>query len=80
MGADLFLCDPHRIVISGPTRLRGRRLDSRDLRSGMALTAAALAADGQSHLASLETVERGYANIVEKLRALGAEVERLSEE
>jgi UDP-N-acetylglucosamine 1-carboxyvinyltransferase len=80
MGADLFLCDPHRILISGPTQLRGRRLDSRDLRSGMALAAAALAADGQSRLASLETVERGYANVVEKLRALGAEVERLSED
>lgn len=76
MGADLFLCDPHRIVVSGPTPLRGRRLDSRDLRSGMALAAAALAADGESRLASLETVERGYANVVEKLRALGAAVER----
>jgi len=74
MGADLFLCDPHRIVVSGPARLRGRRLDSRDLRSGMALTAAALAADGESVIASLETVERGYANVVDKLRALGAEV------
>ena len=80
MGADLFLCDPHRIVISGPTRLRGRRLDSRDLRSGMALAAAALAADGESRLASLETVERGYANVVEKLQALGAEVERLDDD
>ncbi len=80
MGADLFLCDPHRIVVSGPTRLRGKRLDSRDLRSGMALTAAALAAEGQSRLASLETVERGYANVVEKLRALGAAVERDSED
>jgi UDP-N-acetylglucosamine 1-carboxyvinyltransferase len=76
MGADLFLCDPHRIVVSGLTRLRGKRLDSRDLRSGMALAAAALAADGESRLASLETVERGYANVVEKLRALGADVER----
>lgn len=74
MGADLFLCDPHRIVVSGPSRLRGRKLDSRDLRSGMALTAAALAAEGESVVASLETVERGYANVVEKLRALGAEV------
>ncbi|MBP1604013.1 MAG: murAA [Acidobacteria bacterium] len=80
MGADLFLCDPHRIVISGPTRLRGRRLDSRDLRSGMALAAAALAADGESRLASLETVERGYANVVEKLQALGAEVDRLDDD
>jgi UDP-N-acetylglucosamine 1-carboxyvinyltransferase len=80
MGADLFLCDPHRIVVSGPTRLRGKRLDSRDLRSGMALAAAALAADGQSRLASLETVERGYASVVEKLHALGAVVERVSED
>ena len=80
MGADLFLCDPHRIVVSGPTKLRGKRLDSRDLRSGMALAAAALAADGQSRLASLETVERGYASVVEKLRALGAAVERDSED
>ena len=80
MGADLFLCDPHRIVVSGPTRLRGKRLDSRDLRSGMALAAAALAADGQSRLASLETVERGYANVVEKMRALGAAIERDSQD
>src|SRR5438445_11750432 len=49
MSADLFLCDPHRIIVTGPRRLRGRQLDSRDLRSGMALIAAALAAAGQSH-------------------------------
>ena len=48
MRADLFLCDPHRIIVSGPTKLRGRHLDSRDIRSGMALIAAALAADGKS--------------------------------
>ena len=60
MSADLFLCDPHRIIVTGPRRLRGRPLDSRDLRSGMALIAAALAADGQSRLSPLETVERGY--------------------
>ena len=50
MSADLFLCDPHRIIVTGPQQLRGRPLDSRDLRSGMALIAAALAADGQSRL------------------------------
>src|SRR6186997_446212 len=50
MSADLFLCDPHRIIVTGPRRLRGRPLDSRDLRSGMALIAAGLAADGQSRL------------------------------
>ena len=77
MGADLFLCDPHRIIVTGPTRLRGRPLDSRDLRSGMALIAAALAADGESRLASLETVERGYARLVEHLQSLGAQVAKL---
>jgi UDP-N-acetylglucosamine 1-carboxyvinyltransferase len=76
MRADLFLCDPHRIIVSGPTRLRGRLLDSRDIRSGMALIAAALAADGQSTLTEVETVERGYGDLVERLRSLGAEVER----
>jgi UDP-N-acetylglucosamine 1-carboxyvinyltransferase len=75
MKADLFLCDPHRIIISGPTRLRGRDLDSRDIRSGMALIAAALAAHGVSHLAPLETVERGYSAVVERLQSLGAQVE-----
>ena len=76
MGADLFLCDPHRIIVTGRTRLRGRPLDSRDLRSGMALIAAALAADGQSRLSSLETVERGYGQLVERLKGLGAQVEK----
>jgi UDP-N-acetylglucosamine 1-carboxyvinyltransferase len=79
MRADLFLCDPHRIVVSGPTALRGRTLDSRDLRSGMALIAAALAAEGSSTLSPLETVERGYAEVVERLRSLGAQVEVLGE-
>jgi UDP-N-acetylglucosamine 1-carboxyvinyltransferase len=76
MSADFFLCDPHRIIVTGPRQLRGRALDSRDLRSGMALIAAALAADGESRLASLEMVERGYSRLVEHLTALGAKVER----
>jgi UDP-N-acetylglucosamine 1-carboxyvinyltransferase len=76
MRADLFLCDPHRIIVNGPTKLRGRSLDSRDLRSGMALIAAALAAEGESSVAPIETVERGYASLVERLRSLGAVVER----
>ena len=78
MAADLFLCDPHRIIVTGPCRLRGRPLDSRDLRSGMALIAAALAADGQSRLAPLETVERGYGRLVERLQGLGARVARMT--
>ena len=75
MGANLFLCDPHRMIVDGPARLMGRTLDSRDLRSGMALIAAALAAAGTSRIHPLETVERGYAQLVERLRALGARIE-----
>jgi UDP-N-acetylglucosamine 1-carboxyvinyltransferase len=77
MSADLFLCDPHRIIVSGPTRLRGKALDTRDLRSGMALAAAALTATGKSVLGPLETVERGYANVVRNLKSLGAQVEKV---
>lgn len=76
MRADLFLCDPHRIIVNGPTRLRGRTLDSRDIRSGMALVAAALAAEGESTVLEIETVERGYADLVSRLTSLGADVER----
>jgi UDP-N-acetylglucosamine 1-carboxyvinyltransferase len=77
MSADLFLCDPHRIIVTGARRLRGRPLDSRDLRSGMALIAAALAADGESRLSPLETVERGYGRLVQRLQELGAQVEKV---
>lgn len=77
MGADLFLCDPHRIIVTGPCKLRGKSLDSRDIRSGMALIAAALAADGQSRVEPLETVERGYSRLVERLQKLGASVAKV---
>jgi UDP-N-acetylglucosamine 1-carboxyvinyltransferase len=77
MGADLFLCDPHRMIVTGPRRLRGRPLDSRDLRSGMSLIGAALAADGESRVTPLETVERGYGQLVERLQGLGAKVAKL---
>src|SRR6266545_2340795 len=77
MSADLFLCDPHRIIVTGVQPLRGRVLDGRDLRSGMALIAAGLAADGQSRLSQLETVERGYGRLVERLQGLGAQVAKL---
>jgi UDP-N-acetylglucosamine 1-carboxyvinyltransferase len=77
MGADLFLCDPHRIIVTGPRQLRGKQLDSRDIRSGMALIAAALAARGQSRVDQLEVVERGYARLVDRLESLGAHVARV---
>ena len=79
MRADLFLCDPHRIIVTGPSKLKGRKLDSRDLRSGMALIAAGLAAEGQSRLSPLETVERGYGQLVERLKMLGAQVEQVEQ-
>ena len=74
MGANLFLCDPHRIIVEGGRALNGRTLDTRDLRSGMALIAAALAANGESRISPLETVERGYASVVDRLLSLGARV------
>jgi UDP-N-acetylglucosamine 1-carboxyvinyltransferase len=75
MGADLFLADAHRLIVTGPTQLRGgRTLDSRDLRSGMSLIAAGLAADGATRVHPLETVERGYSQLVERLQQLGARV------
>jgi UDP-N-acetylglucosamine 1-carboxyvinyltransferase len=77
MGADLFLCDPHRIIVTGPRQLKGKQLDSRDIRSGMALIAAALAARGQSRVDQLEVVERGYARLVERLSTLGGHVARV---
>ncbi len=76
MGADLFLCDSHRIIVTGKTSLRGRALDSRDIRSGMALIAASLVAKGDGKILEVETVERGYADLVNRLRSLGADVER----
>jgi UDP-N-acetylglucosamine 1-carboxyvinyltransferase len=79
MRADLFLCDPHRIIVTGPSRLRGRKLDSRDLRSGMALIAAALAAEGESRVNPLETVERGYGHLIERLKSLGAQVQQVEQ-
>jgi UDP-N-acetylglucosamine 1-carboxyvinyltransferase len=78
MGADMFLADAHRIIVTGATRLRGGRvLDSRDLRSGMSLIAAGLAAEGQTRVAPLETVERGYSQLVERLQGLGAKVAKV---
>jgi UDP-N-acetylglucosamine 1-carboxyvinyltransferase len=79
MGAQLFLCDPHRIIVTGPRKLRARALDGRDLRSGMALVAAALAADGESRVGPLETIERGYGRLVDRLQSLGADVSRVED-
>jgi UDP-N-acetylglucosamine 1-carboxyvinyltransferase len=77
MGANIILCDPHRAVISGATRLRGNKLVSPDIRAGMAMLIAALCAEGESEIGSIEQIDRGYERIDERLRALGARIERV---
>ena len=77
MGARVVLCDPHRAVVIGPSGLRGSVMESPDIRAGMALLIAALAAEGESRIHNIGQVERGYERIDVRLRALGAEIERI---
>jgi UDP-N-acetylglucosamine 1-carboxyvinyltransferase len=79
MGARIVLCDPHRALVSGPSRLRGSTVDSPDIRAGMAMLLAALCADGESTINNVGQIERGYERIDERLRALGAQIERVEE-
>ena len=74
MGANIVLCDPHRVVVSGPTRLSAAHLTSPDVRAGMALLMAALVANGTSHIDNAMQIERGYGGIVAKLQRLGADI------
>ncbi|GAB1431400.1 UDP-N-acetylglucosamine 1-carboxyvinyltransferase [Spirochaetota bacterium] len=76
MGARIILCDPHRAVVSGPSRLRGDSLTSPDVRAGMALVLAALCAEGTSIIKNVYQIERGYEHLAERLQALGARIER----
>jgi len=78
MGAKIILCDPHRVVVAGRSRLWGTRLESPDVRAGMALLIAALSAEGQSSIYNIRQIDRGYERVDEKLRALGAHIERVS--
>jgi UDP-N-acetylglucosamine 1-carboxyvinyltransferase len=78
MGARIVLCDPHRAVIAGPSALRGQVVESPDIRAGMAILLAALAAEGESVIHNIGQIERGYERIDERLRALGAKIERSS--
>ncbi len=77
MGARIVLCDPHRAVIAGPSALRGQVVESPDIRAGMAMLLAALAAQGESVIHNIGQIERGYERIDERLRALGAQIERV---
>jgi UDP-N-acetylglucosamine 1-carboxyvinyltransferase len=77
MGARIILCDPHRAVVTGPARLYGDRMESPDIRAGMAMLIASLAAEGRSTIGNIGQIDRGYERIDERLRALGARIERV---
>lgn len=76
MGASIIMCDPHRVVVVGPTKLYGSRLESPDVRAGMSLLIASLAAQGESTIYNIRQIDRGYEKIEEKLRSIGAEIVR----
>jgi UDP-N-acetylglucosamine 1-carboxyvinyltransferase len=80
MGADITMCDPHRAIITGPSQLRGERLESPDIRAGMAMLIAALCAQGRSEIGNIRQIDRGYERIDERLRDLGARIERVATE
>jgi UDP-N-acetylglucosamine 1-carboxyvinyltransferase len=77
MGARVIVCDPHRAVVSGPSRLHGERMESPDIRAGMAMLIAALCAEGTSEIGNVRQIDRGYERIEERLRSLGARIERV---
>jgi len=80
MGARVIVCDPHRAVVSGPSRLHGERMESPDIRAGMAMLIAALCAEGTSEIGNIRQIDRGYERIDERLRLLGARIERVASE
>jgi UDP-N-acetylglucosamine 1-carboxyvinyltransferase len=77
MGARIIICDPHRVVVSGPAKLYGERLESPDIRAGMAMLIASLCAEGVSTIGNIAQIDRGYERIDERLRLLGARIERI---
>lgn len=79
MGANIFIADPHRVIVSGPTKLNAEALYCKDIRAGMSVILAALVAKGKSEIRNVEMVERGYEDIVERLRALGADITEIKD-
>jgi UDP-N-acetylglucosamine 1-carboxyvinyltransferase len=79
MGAAITICDPHRAIIVGPRQLRGQRVESPDIRAGMAMLMAALCADGVTEIGNIRQIDRGYERIDERLRALGARISRVED-
>jgi UDP-N-acetylglucosamine 1-carboxyvinyltransferase len=80
MGAQIVLCDPHRCMVQGPTLLSGEKMESPDIRAGMSLVLAALSAKGKSTIRNITQIDRGYEKVEEKLKKLGAKIERMKEE
>lgn len=76
MGANIFIADPHRVIVTGPTKLHGEKLFCKDIRAGMSIVLAALAADGESEIDNIEVVERGYERIEERFKLLGADIKK----
>ena len=79
MGAAITICDPHRAIVVGPRRLTGERVESPDIRAGMAMLIAALCADGVTEIGNIRQIDRGYERIDERLRQLGARIERVDD-
>ena len=77
MGAQIILCDPHRVVVSGPSPLRGALVSSPDIRAGMALLIAALGAHGTTEIMNIQQIDRGYESIDQRLNALGGKIKRV---
>jgi len=78
MGGDIIMCDPHRVIVNGPTRLHGKTITSPDLRAGIALVIAALVAQGTTTIENIEQIDRGYEKIEERLQKIGADIKRVS--
>jgi len=78
MGARIILCDPHRAVVTGPAKLRGQRMESPDIRAGMSLLLAGLCAEGESTIGAVYQIDKGYERIDERLRSVGAQIERVT--
>ncbi len=77
MGAEIIMCDPHRVIVNGPSILKGRKITSPDIRAGMALVLAALIAQGQSEIDNIYQIDRGYSKIEERLENIGASIKRI---
>jgi len=76
MGANIIMCDPHRVVVNGPTQLRGRKLTSPDLRAGISMIIAGLIAEGITEIDNIYQIDRGYEQIASRLRSLGADIKQ----